>query len=143
LAPGESWSDFTVRRPVASTRLDTAYTDLIRGDDGRTRIEIGSNAGHLDSTVTSLADGTRVTVGIRPQDCGLSPAAGDGISTTVAYFEHLLEFGLATTTVAGVEEGIVVQTPAQESYEPEQKVVVTAPAERVYLFDAETGERLR
>jgi ABC-type sugar transport system ATPase subunit len=114
-----------------------------RVSDGRTRIEIGSNAGHLDSTVTSLADGTRVTVGIRPQDCGLSTDAGDGISTTVAYFEHLLEFGLATTTVAGMEEGIVVQTPAQESYEPEQKVVVTAPPERVYLFDAETGERLR
>jgi ABC-type sugar transport system ATPase subunit len=114
-----------------------------RVSDGRTSIEIGSNAGHLDSTVTSLADGTRVTVGIRPQDCGLSTDAGDGISTTVAYFEHLLEFGLATTTVAGMEEGIVVQTPAQESYEPEQKVVVTAPPERVYLFDAETGERLR
>jgi multiple sugar transport system ATP-binding protein len=116
---------------------------VARVSDGRTRIEIGSNAGYLDSTVTSLADGTRVTVGIRPQDCGLSTAAGDGISTTVAYFEHLLEFGLATTTVAGMEEGIVVQTPAQESYEPEQKVVVTAPPERVYLFDAETGERLR
>jgi multiple sugar transport system ATP-binding protein len=116
---------------------------VARVSDGRTRIEIGSNAGHLDSAVTSLADGTRVTVGIRPQDCGLSTAAGDGISTTVAYFEHLLEFGLATTTVAGMEEGIVVQTPAQESYEPEQKVVVTAPPERVYLFDAETGERLR
>jgi multiple sugar transport system ATP-binding protein len=116
---------------------------VARVSDGRTRIEIGSNAGYLDSTVTSLADGTRVTVGIRPQDCGMSTAAGDGISTTVAYFEHLLEFGLATTTVAGMEEGIVVQTPAQESYEPEQKVVVTAPPERVYLFDAETGERLR
>jgi ABC-type sugar transport system ATPase subunit len=116
---------------------------VARVSDGRTRVEIGSNAGYLDSTVTSLADGTRVTVGIRPQDCGLSTAAGDGISTTVAYFEHLLEFGLATTTVAGMEEGIVVQTPAQESYEPEQKVVVTAPPERVYLFDAETGERLR
>jgi multiple sugar transport system ATP-binding protein len=116
---------------------------VARVSDGRTRIEIGSNAGYLDSTVTSLADGTRVTVGLRPQDCGLSTAAGDGISTTVAYFEHLLEFGLATTTVAGMEEGIVVQTPAQETYEPEQKVVVTAPPERVYLFDAETGERLR
>ncbi len=63
--------------------------------------------------------------------------------TTVAYFEHLLEFGLATSTVAGMEEGIVVQTPAQESYEPEQNVVVTAAPERVYLFDAESGDRLR
>jgi multiple sugar transport system ATP-binding protein len=110
---------------------------------GKTRVEIGSDAGHLDTVVTSVADGTRVTVGVRPQDCALGGPESQGISTTVAYFEHLLEFGLATSTVAGMEEGIVVQTPAQESYEPEQKVVVTAPPERVYLFDTETGERLR
>lgn len=110
--------------------------------DGKTRVQIGSGAGYLESSATSVADGTRVVVGIRPQDCALS-TAGDGISATVAYFEHLLEFGLATSTVAGMEEGIVVQTPAQENYETEQKVVVTAPAERVYLFDTETGERLR
>ena len=73
----------------------------------------------------------------------MSAAHGTGLHTTVAYFEHLLEFGLATTTVAGVQEGLVVQTPAQERYEPEQKVVVGAPPERVYLFDTDTGERLR
>jgi multiple sugar transport system ATP-binding protein len=121
--------------------------NVIRGvakvSGGKTRVEIGSDAGHLDTVVTSVADGTRVTVGVRPQDCALGGPESEGISTTVAYFEHLLEFGLATSTVAGMEEGIVVQTPAQESYEPEQKVVVTAPPERVYLFDAETGERLR
>jgi multiple sugar transport system ATP-binding protein len=121
--------------------------NVIRGvarvSGGKTRVEIGSDAGHLDTVVTSVADGTRVAVGVRPQDCALGGPESEGISTTVAYFEHLLEFGLATSTVAGMEEGIVVQTPAQESYEPEQKVVVTAPPERVYLFDAETGERLR
>ncbi|MGZ6778263.1 MAG: ABC transporter ATP-binding protein [Mycobacterium sp.] len=111
--------------------------------DGKTCVEIGSDAGYLETSATSVADGTRVIVGIRPQDCALGGATGEGISATVAYFEHLLEFGLATSTVAGMEEGIVVQTPAQERYEPEQKVVVTAPAERVYLFDADTGERLR
>jgi multiple sugar transport system ATP-binding protein len=42
-----------------------------------------------------------------------------------------------------MEEGIVVQTPAQESYDPEQDVVVTAAPERVYLFDADNGDRLR
>jgi multiple sugar transport system ATP-binding protein len=114
----------------------------VRAADGKTHVEIGSGAGYLETTASSVADGTRVVVGIRPQDCALS-VTGEGISTTVAYFEHLLEFGLATTTVAGMEEGIVVQTPAQENYEPEQKVVVTAPAERVYLFDTDTGERLR
>jgi multiple sugar transport system ATP-binding protein len=111
--------------------------------DGKVRVEIGSNSGGLDTAVTDVADGTRVTVGVRPQDCLLTSDADKGIATTVAYFEHLLEFGLATSTVAGVEEGIVVQTPAAESYEPEQRVVVTAPPERVYLFDIESGERLR
>jgi ABC-type sugar transport system ATPase subunit len=111
--------------------------------DGKVRVEIGSNAGGLDTVVSEVPDGTRVAVGIRPQDCAITPNAAAGITTTVAYFEHLLEFGLATSTVAGIEEGIVVQTPAADSYEPEQRVVVTAPPERVYLFDLDTGERLR
>jgi hypothetical protein len=37
----------------------------------------------------------------------------------------------------------VVQTAAAESYDPERRVVVTAPPERVYLFDIDSGERLR
>jgi ABC-type sugar transport system ATPase subunit len=113
--------------------------------DGRVRAEIGSGTGYLETNVADVADGTQVTVGVRPQDCSMSAGEGQsqGIRTTVAYFEHLLEFGLATSTVAGMEEGIVVQTPAQESFEPEQNVVVTAAPERVYLFDAESGDRLR
>lgn len=118
---------------------------VARTSGGTTRVEIGTRAGHLDTTATDVPDGTNVTVGVRPQDCVLSAdaAGAGGISVTVAYFEHLLEFGLATTTVAGMEEGIVVQTPAQDSFEPEQQVVVTAPPERVYLFDTDTGQRLR
>lgn len=111
--------------------------------DGRVRVEIGTDAGALETVVRNVRDGVRVTVGIRPQDCAITSDTGKGITTTVAYFEHLLEFGLATSTVAGMEEGIVVQTPAADSYEPEQRVVVTAPPERVYLFDVESGERLR
>jgi multiple sugar transport system ATP-binding protein len=116
---------------------------VVRAENARLRVEIGSAADALETAATGIADGTRVSVGIRPQDCALSTGNGPGIRTTVAYFEHLLEFGLTTSTVVGVEEGIIVQTPAQESYQPEQKVVVTAPPERVYLFDADTGERLR
>jgi ABC-type sugar transport system ATPase subunit len=116
---------------------------VVRQENGRARVEIGSGAGALETSATEVADGTRVSVGVRPQDCTLSTGEGSGLQTTVAYFEHLLEFGLATSTVAGVEEGIVVQTPAQDLYEPEQNVVISAPPERVYLFDTDTGERLR
>ncbi|MGB3485030.1 MAG: ABC transporter ATP-binding protein [Mycobacterium sp.] len=114
--------------------------------DGRVRVQIGNNAGYLEASARNVADGAPVTVGIRPQDCALGagePAGAAGLTATVAYFEHLLEFGLATSTVAGMEDGIVVQTPAQQSYEPDQRVTVTAPAERVYLFDADNGDRIR
>jgi multiple sugar transport system ATP-binding protein len=116
---------------------------VVRVDGGRARVEIGSGAGSVETAVTGVADGTHVTVGIRPQDCALSARGGGGIEATVAYFEHLLEFGLATSTVSGIEEGIVVQTPAEQTYESEQQVTVTAAAERVYLFDKDSGERLR
>jgi ABC-type sugar transport system ATPase subunit len=111
--------------------------------DGRVWAEIGSEAGRLATSVTGIADGTQVIVGVRPQDCAITSDAGAGLTATVAYFEHLLEFGLATSTVSGSEDGIVVQTPAADTYEPEQRVVVTAPPERVYLFDPDSGERLR
>jgi ABC-type sugar transport system ATPase subunit len=132
-----------------ATFVGEPQINVLRGtattNEGRVRVEIGSGAGYLETTVTGTADGTRVTVGVRPQDCALSAddGSGAGVSSTVAYFEHLLEFGLATSTVAGMEEGIVVQTPAQDSYEPEQRVRVTAPPERVYLFDADSGDRIR
>ncbi|HKV19203.1 MAG TPA: ABC transporter ATP-binding protein [Mycobacterium sp.] len=116
---------------------------VTRTHNGRVHVDIGSGAGGLETSVADLAEGTKVTVGVRPQDCAITADTDTGVTATVAYFEHLLEFGLATSTVAGIEEGIVVQTPAAESYEPEQRIVVTAPPERVYLFDSETGERLR
>jgi ABC-type sugar transport system ATPase subunit len=132
-----------------ATFVGEPQMNVLRGTakthEGGTRVEIGSGAGYLDTSAAGVADGTRVTVGVRPQDCALSAGGGTGagVSSTVAYFEHLLEFGLATSTVAGMEEGIVVQTPAQDTYEPEQRVTVTAPPERVYLFDADSGDRLR
>ena len=89
-------------------------------------------------------------MGLRPQDCVTAGqrrrggAEGTGLAADVVVFEHLLEFGLATSTVAGLAEGIVVQTRAEETYEPEQTPGRSPrPPERVYLFDADTGERIR
>ena len=42
---------------------------IARVQDGRVRVEIGSDTGHLDTVVSDVADGAKVTVGLRPQDC--------------------------------------------------------------------------
>ena len=56
----------------ADTIRDRAGTP--RMHDGRVRMEIGSDAGYLDTVVTDVAEGSTVTIGIRPQDCALRRA---------------------------------------------------------------------
>lgn len=59
---------------------------VARVHDGRVRVEIGSNAGRLETAVTGVPVGARVTVGIRPPDCSITSTDGDcGIHSMVAY----------------------------------------------------------
>jgi hypothetical protein len=51
--------------------------------------------------------------------------------------------GQATVRVPGVDHPIVVQTPAEQRSRPGDDVAISAPAERIYLFDKTTGDRLR
>ena len=45
---------------------------IARVQDGRVRVEIGSGSGYLDTVVSDVADGAKVTVGLRPQDATMS-----------------------------------------------------------------------
>jgi ABC-type sugar transport system ATPase subunit len=100
-------------------------------------------AGRLPVEV-SQSDGAErpVKVGIRPSDATLS-SDGDGVAVTVEYSEHLMEFGLATVSLHDVEERVVVQTPASQLVEAGDQLTLAAPTPRIYLFDEESGDRLR
>ncbi|HVX43121.1 MAG TPA: ABC transporter ATP-binding protein [Mycobacteriales bacterium] len=87
----------------------------------------------------AVPDGREVTVGVRPQDCRV----GSGITGTVRVFENLLEFGLGTLAVDGVDGPVVAQTTPGIGWQPGETVQLTVPPERIYLFDPGTGERLR
>lgn len=115
---------------------------VVRRAGASSVVEIGG--GTLAVNVSNVTDGTQVKVGIRPQDASIvAGVAGDGqVSASVEYFEHLMEFGQATISVAG-GGSLVVQTPARESYRSHDRCALTAPAERIYLFDRESGLRLR
>ena len=49
---------------------------IARVQDGRVRVEIGSGTGYLDTAVSDVADGAKVTVGLRPQDATMSAGQG-------------------------------------------------------------------
>lgn len=124
--------------------------DGVVADGGRT-VRLGS-AGALPVAATSVREGRSVVVGLRPQDCRVvdDPAAGGpagagvpALTARVRVFENLLEFGLATLDPAGVDGTVVAQVADDRKLTPDDTVSVTAAAERVYLFDPESGQRLR
>lgn len=69
--------DFRRPRPIGATRLDHAFTDLDRGEDGRARIELGGLALWVDEThpyvMVFTGDGVpgldRRSVAVEPMTC--------------------------------------------------------------------------
>ncbi len=85
--------------------------------------------------------GREVVVGIRPEDLTLT--GGDGLPARVVAHEPLLESGIATLALAGVESPLVVVTDADVRLAHDDCVHVVADPHLTHVFDAETGDRLR
>lgn len=43
----------------------------------------------------------------------------------------------------GIDTRLVVQTPAEQTWQAGDSITFAAPPERVYLFDAQSGDRIR
>ncbi|MEY9991379.1 multiple sugar transport system ATP-binding protein [Streptomyces sp. V4I8] len=85
--------------------------------------------------------GREVVVGIRPED--LSLTGEDGLPARVIAHEPLLESGIATLTLDGVEKPLVVLTAPEVRLAHDDRVHVTADPHLTHVFDAETGDSLR
>lgn len=85
--------------------------------------------------------GREVVVGIRPEDVRLT--AGDGLPARVVAHEPLLESGLATLALDGVERHLLVLTDPEARLAHDDRVRVAADLAHTHVFDAETGASLR
>lgn len=85
--------------------------------------------------------GRKVVVGIRPED--LSLTGEDGLPARVVAHEPLLEAGIATLTLDGVDKPLVVLTAPEVRLAHDDRVHVTADPQLTHVFDAETGDSLR
>ncbi|MFF8933925.1 ABC transporter ATP-binding protein [Streptomyces paradoxus] len=85
--------------------------------------------------------GREVVVGIRPEDVRLT--AEDGLPARVVAHEPLLESGLATLALDGVERHLVVLTGPEVRLAHDDRVRVAPDPRHTHVFDAETGEALR
>ncbi|ASW53130.1 ABC transporter ATP-binding protein [Plantactinospora sp. KBS50] len=116
---------------------------VVEHRDGRVLARVGA-AGSLLTGCATAEPGRRVVVGIRPQDCQVGlPVDAPGLSGSVRAFANLLEFGQLSVDVPGVDAPVDVLTDAHTVMRPGEPVRFAAPAARVYLFDTDSGERLR
>ncbi|GAA4294053.1 ABC transporter ATP-binding protein [Streptomyces venetus] len=88
-----------------------------------------------------VEEGREVVVGIRPEDVRLT--AEGGLPARVVAHEPLLEAGLATLALDGVERHLVVLTDPEVRLAHDERVRVAADLQHTHVFDAETGEALR
>jgi multiple sugar transport system ATP-binding protein len=93
---------------------------------------------------SSLSPDQQVVVGIRPQDVHVVESDGpDVLRATVFAFEPLQETGLLTATLPGVETRIEAETAPQVRFNREEGVRLRFDPDRIRLFDAESGDRIR
>ncbi|MFB6874541.1 ABC transporter ATP-binding protein [Streptomyces sp. NPDC056323] len=87
-----------------------------------------------------IAAGRAVVLGIRPEDVRLDDT---GARARVAAHEPLLESGIATLSLDGVAEPLVVVTGPEVRLDRDDTVRITADPRHVHVFDAQTGDALR
>ncbi len=106
-------------------------------DEGHARL---SDAAHIALPVPVEA-GREVVIGIRPEDLHLTGETG--LPARVVAHEPLLESGIATLALEGVERPLVVLTAPEVRLAHDDRVRVTADTHLTHVFDAETGDALR
>jgi len=118
------------------------FEGIARRQDGEVGVAVGRN-GFLPTAARDVTDGQSVTVGLRPQDCRVAAEGERAIEAEVVVFENVLEYGLATLDVAGLDGRMVAQTPSDVQWRTGEQARITGRPDRVYLFDVDSGERIR
>lgn len=115
------------------------FAGVVRRDGATVTVKVGEDT--VITAATTPQDGRKVMVGMRPQDCRTGVSVG--LRGKVFVFEDLLEYGLARVDVPGIDKRFIVQTPAEENWATGDELRFAAIPARVYLFDADTGDRIR
>jgi sn-glycerol 3-phosphate transport system ATP-binding protein len=87
-----------------------------------------------------IADGTKVTVGLRPEDVVVADARDRSITVDIDFVEELGATRLLHGKFAG--QAIVLQVQASHVAQGAGKVGFSVPPSAIHVFDAGTGGRL-
>jgi multiple sugar transport system ATP-binding protein len=105
-------------------------------------VVFGSRVVPVESTALNKANGSKVTVGVRPEDLVLGPATGEGIKAKVDLVEELGADGYLFGHVEGNDAQIVVRVDGRRHPMAGDTVTLLPAPDHVHVFDIETGLRL-
>ncbi|QIM17609.1 sn-glycerol-3-phosphate ABC transporter ATP-binding protein UgpC [Leucobacter coleopterorum] len=105
---------------------------------------LGSDVLPLAAEVRDQISGSRVTVGIRPEDLVVAGDSAHGLAIDVELVEELGADGYlyGSTKVAGSRTDLVVRVDGRDHAHAGDRVIVEVPPTQVHLFDAQTGDRI-
>jgi sn-glycerol 3-phosphate transport system ATP-binding protein len=88
----------------------------------------------------NIPDGTKVTIGLRPEDVIVADARDRSLTVDVDFVEELGATRLLHGKFAG--QGIILQVQTSHFAQGSGKVGLSVPPEALHVFDHVTGERL-
>ncbi|GAA3960167.1 ABC transporter ATP-binding protein [Actinomadura viridis] len=112
------------------------------GGDGRGGLRLSESVRVPLPAGIDLEPGRAVVLGVRPEDVAPSGEADADLRGTVVVYEPLLEMGLATVRLEGVDRPLLVQTDPAVRLERDQTVHLRLDPRRSHLFDAETQKAI-
>ena len=124
---------------IGSPAMNLFPVDLTEGG-----ARFGNLVVPLEADVVGRADGSEVTLGVRPEDIIVAPADGKGLTVDVDLVEELGADGYlyGHTDINGKRTDIVARVDGRNHPNAGDKVVLAPERSHVHVFDIETGERL-
>ena len=123
---------------IGSPAMNLFDADVVDGG-----VQFGTATVPVDRKTLSGATGTRVTVGIRPEDLTVS-TTGKGLQTTVELVEELGADGYlyGSTEVDGQKIEMVVRVDGRDHPVAGDKIALLPIEHHMHVFDTATGVRL-
>ncbi len=87
-----------------------------------------------------LVDGTKVTIGLRPEDVVVADARDRSLTVDIDFVEELGATRLLHGLFAG--QPVILQVQASHAAQGAGKVGFSVPPSAIHVFDSETGKRL-
>ncbi|MFC7789090.1 ABC transporter ATP-binding protein [Microbacterium sp. MAHUQ-60] len=124
---------------IGSPAMNLFESDLADGG-----VMFGNEVVPLDRDTVGRANGSKVTVGVRPEDIIVSPADGKGLPVTIDLVEELGADGYlyGHADINGKRADLVARVDGRNHPNAGETVTLAAAAGHVHAFDIESGVRL-